>query len=440
MNPIAKQLNNTIENINPHIMEMLSCMGKNLFFPKGILSQSAEAKKKAYKLNATIGIAREQGKTMRFDSVMAAIKDIRAGESLTYAPSFGIPALRNIWKDSLYKKNPSLEGKDISLPVVTCGITHAVSIVADIWIDPGDVVILPDMMWGNYNMILNVRKEAEISQYSLFSENGGFNLATFEKKVKEEAEKHDKIIVLLNFPHNPTGYTATEEEGNSIVKILTNVAENGTNVIALLDDAYFGLFYEDGILKESLFARLCNQHPRLLAVKLDGATKENYVWGLRVGFITYGCKIKRDLDPWPLHDALEKKTAGCIRGSISNASHLGQSVVLRSMQHENYPAEKNEKFEILKNRARRVKEVLLSPEYKDAWDAYSFNSGYFMCIRLKSVDAETLRLHLLEKYGVGLISIGKKNLRIAFSCLEETDIRELFDIVLQGVKDLESAE
>jgi hypothetical protein len=39
---------------------------------------------------------------------------------------------------------------------------------------------------------------------------------------------------------------------------------------------------------------------------------------------------------------------------------------------------------------------------------------------------------------VGLISIGDKDLRIAFSCLEETDIPELFDIVLQGVKDLEN--
>ncbi|MEA3280109.1 MAG: aminotransferase class I/II-fold pyridoxal phosphate-dependent enzyme, partial [Thermodesulfobacteriota bacterium] len=141
-------------------------------------------------------------------------------------------------------------------------------------------------------------------------------------------------------------------------------------------------------------------------------------------------------DPALVYDALEKKTAGCVRGSISNASHLGQSIVLKSMQDQRYHTEKKEKFEILKSRAKRVKETLLDPKYKDAWDVYPFNSGYFMCIKLKTVDAETLRVHLLEKYGVGLISIGKKKLRIAFSCLEETDIKELFDIVLQGVEDL----
>jgi len=434
VNPIAQDLNRIIEKGNPHIMEMLSEMGKNLFFPKGILSQSAEAREKAHKLNATIGIATECGGTMHFSSVMGSIDSIRPKESLTYAPSFGIASLRKVWQDSLFKKNPSLEGKTISLPIVTCGITHAISMFADIWIDPDDVVILPDKMWGNYNMILNVRKKAKISQYDLFSERHGFNLESFEEKIRIESEKHDKLTVLLNFPNNPTGYSITVEEGNRIIEILARIADTGKNIIAVMDDAYFGLFYEEQTLKESLFANLCNRHPRLLAIKLDGATKENYVWGLRVGFITYGCKIEGD--SMAVYDALERKTAGSIRGSISNASHLGQTIVLKSMQSANFTKEKEEKFKVLKNRAGRIKEVLSDPGYKDAWDVYPFNSGYFMCIRLKSVDAETLRCHLLEKYGVGLISMGERDLRIAFSCLEESDILDLFNMILQGVEDL----
>jgi len=162
MNPIAQSLNQIIEKGNPYLMQMLSDMGKNLFFPKGILSQSAEAKEKAYKLNATIGIATEKGRTMYFPSVMDSICNIRPKASITYAPSFGIPALRKAWQDSLFTKNPLLSGKIISLPVTTCGITHAISMFADMWIDPGDVIVFPDMMWGNYNMILNVKKGAII--------------------------------------------------------------------------------------------------------------------------------------------------------------------------------------------------------------------------------------------------------------------------------------
>jgi len=434
MNPIAHSLNQIIESGNPYLVDILSDMGKNLFFPKGILSQSAEAKEKAYKLNATIGIATEKGRTMHFPSVMESIYSIRPKASITYAPSFGILELRKTWQDSLFIKNPSLSGKTISLPVVTCGITHAISMFADMWLNPGDVIVLPDMMWGNYNMILNVKKGAVICHFPLFSSEGKFNLTTFEETLRAEAEKHDKISVLLNFPNNPTGYSVTEEEGGHIVEILTSIAEAGTNVIAVTDDSYFGLFYEDQILKESLFANLCDRHPRMLAVKLDGATKENFVWGLRVGFITYGCPINGD--PLPVYDALEKKTAGSIRGSISNASHLGQTIVLKSMQGDRFMAEKEEKFKILQSRARCVKKVLSDSKYKEAWDVYPFNSGYFMCLKLKTVNAETLRLHLLEKYGVGLISIGDKDLRIAFSCLEESDIPELFDIILKGVEDL----
>ncbi len=140
-----------------------------------------------------------------------------------------------------------------------------------------------------------------------------------------------------------------------------------------------------------------------------------------------------------LNQALEKKTAGCIRGNISNASHLGQTLLLKAMADRDYHAQKQEKFDLLKQRAARIKTVLADPVYRSGFDVYPFNSGYFMCIRLKDVDAEQLRCHLLDQYGVGLIAIGDRNIRVAFSCLEETDVKTLFDLILQGITDLRSA-
>ena len=98
------------------------------------------------------------------------------------------------------------------------------------------------------------------------------------------------------------------------------------------------------------------------------------------------------------------------------------------MQSVNYAKEKEEKLGIMKDRAREVKQVLSDPKYGSAWDPYPFNSGYFMCLRLKTVEAEPLRVHLLDRYGVGLISTGKNDLRIAFSCLEKDDVQQLFDL------------
>ena len=59
-----------------------------------------------------------------------------------------------------------------------------------------------------------------------------------------------------------------------------------------------------------------------------------------------------------------------------------------------------------------------------------------MCLRMRHVNAEALRVHLLEKYGIGLISLGDRNLRVAFSCLEESQIPELFDLVYKGALEL----
>jgi len=433
MNPIAQELNKIINGSNPYIFEMLSDMGKELFFPKGILSQSAEAKQKADKINATIGIAKEGGKVLSLSSITKYIQGIEPDNYLPYAPSFGIPELRKRWKDSLYKKNPSLGGRQISLPVVTSGITHGVSILSDMWINPDDVIVLPDMMWGNYNMTFCVRNKARIINYKAYDENlTRFNLESFEKVIQEQAEKHDKIITVLNFPHNPTGYSLSLSEADQVAKILIDVAQKGTNVVAACDDAYFGLFFEEQTSKESIFTKLAGADKRIVAVKLDGATKEDYVWGFRTGFITYGV-AGNDADTLL---ALEKKSAGCIRGNISNASHLSQTILLKSMADENYEVYKKEKFDLLKNRALKMKEVLKDPKYKDAFDVYPFNSGYFMCIRLKDVNAEALRLHLLENYGTGLISIGDNNIRVAFSCLEESDVETLFGIILNGINDL----
>jgi aspartate/methionine/tyrosine aminotransferase len=75
----------------------------------------------------------------------------------------------------------------ISMPVVTCGVTHAASVFADMWVDPGDVIIVPDLMWGNYNMIFQVRKGARMSHYPLFnSQSRGFNLEAFASAVRKE--------------------------------------------------------------------------------------------------------------------------------------------------------------------------------------------------------------------------------------------------------------
>ena len=135
-------------------------------------------------------------------------------------------------------------------------------------------------------------------------------------------------------------------------------------------------------------------------------------------------------------DALEQKTKGIIRGTISSGSHISQTIILESLQSEEFQKEKEEKFQIMQGRAIKTKQVLANEKFAPYWTYYPFNSGYFMCLKLNDLDAETLRLHLLDQYGVGVIASNKTDIRVAFSCVEESDIEELFDLIYEGCKDL----
>jgi len=433
MNPIALELNELIKKENQKVYEMLSDLGKNLFMPKGILTQSAEAKEKAYKFNATIGTATENGKPMYLDCIYENLKAYDPKDLFPYAPATGKPELRSKWKEKMLKENPSMQGKYISNPIVTNALTHGLSIVADLFLDSGDYVVMPDMFWGNYRLTFSVRRGAEISTFNTFTDDGKFDVNALLAKVKECSTLKDKVVLILNFPNNPAGYMPTLEEGEKIAKGLIDIANAGTKLVVVTDDAYFGLFYEDS-MTESLFGYLAGQSDNLLAVKLDGATKEEYVWGFRVGFITFGST--NNTPQSNLLAALEKKVAGLIRGTISNCPHPSQTFVLKALEHPNFYSDKQQKYEIMKARGLKVKEVLNNNDYSDEFTYYPFNSGYFMCLKLKNVDAEKLRVHLLDKYGVGTISVNKTDLRIAFSCIEVDQVQELFDIIYKGCKDL----
>jgi aspartate/methionine/tyrosine aminotransferase len=433
LNPLACELNERLEKAAPEVLEMLSKLGRRLYFPKGILTQSAEAGARAHRFNATIGIATEGDGPMVLPSVTEHLVDIDAGDAVKYAPPAGQPRLRERWRDKMLAENPSLADKQISLPVVTSAITHGLALVGDLFVDPGDCILLPDKLWGNYRLTYEVRLGATIETYP-FYDGEGFDVAGLEHAL--ESNQREKIIVLLNFPNNPTGYMPTEAEGEAIVAALRRCAESGTKVIAVFDDAYFGLFYHLGgrSLTESLFARAANAHPNLLAVRLDGATKELFVWGLRCGFITFGPGRTESVDE--VAEVLEAKLRGAIRSGISNVPQLSQTLVDRALKSPTIDAERKQKHETLRERAEKVHQVANAPRFSESFRPYPFNSGYFMCVEVKGVPAEKLRVHLLDQHGTGVIATSPTDIRVAFSCLEVEEVEPLFETLHKAIQEL----
>jgi aspartate/methionine/tyrosine aminotransferase len=429
MNPQAEELNRIISENSPVTMNLLSERGKTIFFPKkGILGQTADAKGK--RINATIGAAIEDdGSPMRLTSIEDQIR-IEPEMSFPYAPSFGRPDLRKQWQIMIKAKNPGLGESEISLPVVTNALTHGLSMVGYLFTDQDQEIISPDLYWGNYNLIFSQAYHTKFKLFNLF-EGDGFDLKSFESAVLDS--EVGKKVILLNFPNNPTGYTPTGSEVDTVTEIIHKAALKGNNLVIVIDDAYFGFVYEDGIEEESIFAKIANLHENVLAIKIDGATKEDYVWGFRVGFITYGIKNGSP----ELYEALASKTAGAVRGNISNASNLSQSLLVKAFKSPSYDDEKSVKYKVLEARYKKVKSVLSDPKFNEYFKALPFNSGYFMCLKLREgLDGESIRQLLLEKYQTGLINLAN-TFRIAFSSVAEDNIEELFENIFAACRESE---
>lgn len=434
-NPLAQQLNERLERAAPDVLAMLSPLGRRLYFPKGILSQTAEAKQKAKRFNATIGIATEQGGPMYLPSMHRHLADVTPADAYNYAPPAGRQTLRERWREKLLAENPSLRGKAWGLPIATSALTHGLALVGDLFVGEGDRILLPDQLWGNYRLTYEVRLGAEIATYPFYA-GSGFNVAGFAQALAEQAQGREKLVVLLNFPNNPTGYMPTPAEGRGIADALAAQAARGTRIVAVTDDAYFGLFYHLGgeSMTESLFGLLTGRHPNLLAVKLDGATKELFVWGLRCGFVTFGPGDAASAAE--VCEVLDTKARGAIRGALSNSPMLSQTLVEKALETSSIADERKEKAELLRTRAARVYEVVNRPAFRETFDPYPFNSGYFMCVKVKGVDAERLRLHLLDHHQVGLIATSPSDIRVAFSCLEPEQIEPLFEALDQAIREL----
>ena len=423
LNTLSQELNNVLAGTTAG--SLLSDLGTRIYFPKGIIAQSAEAKKLGKTANATIGTALQNGKPIILDSVHKFAPELSAAELVSYAPTAGNPDLRAQWKEKVFQKNPGLAGKNVSLPVVVPGLTAGISFLSDLFVDEKHPLLAANPSWDNYALIVETRRNSELRQFNMFKD-GGFDTDSFRKALADEAKSSGSVRVILNFPQNPSGYSPTNKEAKDIVAAIKAEAEKGTKIIVWDDDAYFGLNYEEDIYPQSLFAELCDIHENVLAVKIDGPTKEDFAWGFRNGFITFGGKGMTDEQ----YDALVKKLMGLIRSSVSCSATPSQSIILRALKEPTLNEEKLSYRKVLESRYKIVRKFVESHK-STKLTPLPFNSGYFMSFALNGIDAEELRQRLLNEKGIGTIAIDSKTLRVAFSSLDEDKIDVVYSAIYE---------
>jgi aspartate/methionine/tyrosine aminotransferase len=428
MNQIAEELNTILDQ--GVAGRLLSGFGRRIYFPKGIISQSAEAKKSAHRANATIGMAFANGRLMMLSTLRDSLPAFTEDEAVAYAPTAGIEKARELWMQHLLLKNPSLKREYLSLPVVVPGITAGLSCIADLFFDKAQRLIVSEPCWDNYSLIFEERREAVLRPVR-FLNDSGLDIDSIRAAIRDEAAG-GMVRILLNFPNNPSGYAPTAEEADALCVCLEEAASGGADVLVICDDAYFGLFYDETTCTESLFSRLSCAHENILAIKADGPTKEDYVWGLRTGFLTFGSKgltVERA-------GSLVNKLMGVIRSSVSCSNTPAQHLLIRTLDSEKNLDEKKRFYEILKGRYRVLRRFVDSRKEHPVLRALPFNSGYFMSFACNGIDAGELRRKLLSEKGIGTIAFGNTWLRIAFSAISEEEIEPVLEQVFKTAEEL----
>ena len=411
-------------------MSFFSKLGENIILPQDVLIQSKETAVIPGAINATIGIATSNKKAMALPSINKVITEINNSEYLPYSPTPGLPKMRELWKEKILADNPSINKDFLSLPMVTTGITQGIDIAANLFSESGDALLLPNLFWQNYAQIYTIKLGNKIYKYNQFDENNEFSITNFKETLY--SIKEDKISLILNFPNNPTGYTPSDVELNSLVDVISTYAKENKNkqLIIVSDDAYFGLFFEKNHKTPTLSATYkLAENENCLIIKLDGITKEYYSWGLRIGFITYYTKNDE------LRQLLLEKTQGFLRSTTSSPSNLSQQIALRLLDNKKALEEKEINDKIIEERYNELKQAISVEQLDSLVRILPFNSGYFFTIKLPSnINAHEFRLKFLNEYKYGVYSMDDEHIRIAFSCLDKELIPELINKFKQCIK------
>ncbi|MEW5947271.1 MAG: aminotransferase class I/II-fold pyridoxal phosphate-dependent enzyme [bacterium] len=425
---------------------------RDLTLPRGIFYWLGRAKKEA-ELNATIGSAMARARdfldtdstdviTCFLPAVHEIVKNLPSESIYPYAPIAGLPEFRRKWKKWVLQKAAArrpLHDELVSTPVVVPGVTVGLHFLCRLFLSPGETVLCSDLRWENYDLILEGILGLKVVSFNLF-DGDRMDVAAFSTALKDAARRDGRVVVILNFPNNPSGYMPDGAESEKIRAAALETADAGAKVILIFDDAYDGYVYDPAVPRYSPFADFVNLHPNVFPFKLDGLSKEFLFYGGRVACVTAG--LHDTGNPGERERTLEDKLAAFIRGTLSNSPHLVQSAAARALDVNDKVSEEREKIRrIIGDRWYSLSRLMResSPRLAPA----PFNSGFFCHVNVSGVRAFELADHMLKTHRVGVVAseipqLGINAVRIAYCSVLAEDLPRLVESLKDSTDSLAS--
>ena len=368
-----------------------------------------EKKGKDAVINATIGaLLDDNGDLMVLSSIDETFRSLTPQEYAAYAPIAGIPAFRKaVVKAALGK----YETKRYVEAVATPGGTGSIRNTIANYSQAGDKVLTSDWFWAPYRTIASEIGRG-LDTFQLFNDERKFNIASFEQKVFELLEQQEYLTIILNTPaHNPTGYSLTIEDWESVVAVLNKVPA-GRKVALLVDVAYRDFAGDEDEYRK--FLPVLEGLPvNVLPIIGYSASKTLTAYGMRCGAMI--CLAPTEAI------AKEFKRVGefSSRGSWSNCSRAGQSVMARIYADEELLARvTRERAEIRDMLLRRGKAFEEEAKKVDLVTV-PFDAGFFVSIPCDDPDAVASKL---EEKGIFTVPLAK-GVRVSIASVSEEKCR-----------------
>ncbi|MEM8930460.1 MAG: aminotransferase class I/II-fold pyridoxal phosphate-dependent enzyme, partial [Acidobacteriota bacterium] len=369
--------NHRLEAGAPALFRLLSPLGRAAYFPPDIPFQAREAKDTSF--NGTIGVFTDgHGHAVPLPS-MASAFDLDAAEldaAFLYSPVLGFPEVRDAWQSwqrgEQGDTSPSADA-ETSRPAVVAGLTHGLSLIADLFGGPDRRLVVALPFWGNYRQVFTLRTGAELVTPPAYRD-GRYDPSAVPSALAE-LPNGEPALALVNFPSNPGGYSPTVDERTVLRDGLIRAAEDRP-LMVICDEAYSGLVFEDGVPNRSFFWDLVGAHEQLVPVKIDGATKEFAFFGGRTAFVTFGV----DLDEGAAA-AIENKMQCLSRGTIGSPSATAQRVLLRALRSDKTHDEVDAIRQVARERYDAIQPALASLD-RSLLRPLPFNAGFFLLMEL----------------------------------------------------------
>lgn len=363
-------------------------------------------------INASIGTFLEDDKTLGFLSMVKEALSEHINDSLGYPSSLGDPQyLKGIMNYVFEDKLETINKLYHPFIGATLGGTGAISLSLNLFLEEGETVLLPNIMWSNYKLVATKAKVKYLT-YEMFNEDNKFNIASVKETIKKAFSEHRRAVLIINDPcQNPTGYCMDKQEYDDLFTMLNEEGKNG-QLIVLFDIAYISfLNINDG--RCPLIDKLCEGNTSFLSLIAFSTSKTLGTYGLRMGALIALVDSEEE------KEQLSNSFYALARGTYSVPVGSAQAAIANLF---NDPNKINQLHtEIKRNSDLMYNRSKLLLKYLDKYniDHYPYKCGFF--VTLKVEDAYGLA-EKLEKEHMYVVPMNNHSVRIALSGLNDEEI------------------